>query len=79
MTVIFISPDKFAHYLSRKIIDEIQSSPKFWERLMSNRGIGLLLSPLPRTHRAIFTAIRSGSSLPAFMGAIEKHTNRLLC
>ncbi len=46
---------------------------------MSNRGIGLLLSPLPRTHRAIFTAIRSGSSLPAFMGAIEKHTNRLLC
>jgi len=48
-------------------------------KLPSNREIGLLLSPLPRTNRAIFTAIRSSFSLPAFMGAIKEHSNRLLC
>ena len=44
----------------------------------SNRRAELLLPPLPRTHLATFTAVRSNLSLPSCQGALEERINRCL-
>ena len=46
--------------------------------LSSNRKEELLPPSLPRTHLAVFTAVRSNLSLPTCQGALKERINRCL-